>query len=98
MESLGKPWPDDDRSDRSRTSVSVIILNSLVCSVAPLFFGKDLPCDLRRWFFAFFSAKVGTTTEEKLWKYDDQDGFFKKQPDKSCHSTQSKANEPKQIL
>jgi len=27
---------------------------------------------------------------EKLWKYDDQDGFFKKQPDKSCYDLAQK--------
>ena len=29
----------------------------------------------------------GVSAEEKQWKYDDQHDFFKKQPDKSCHST-----------
>ena len=87
-ENLGKWWENDRKmmmygtswpNWRSRSSVSRLAYGRTVWSRC-FFFGNTYPAIPQDGF-------SGVSAEEKQWKYDDQHDFFKKQPDKSCHST-----------
>ena len=78
----GTSWPNW----RSRSSVSRLAYGRTVWSRV-FFFGNTYSAILQDGFSGVSAKAYGTTAEEKQWKYDDQHDFFKKQPDKSCHST-----------
>jgi hypothetical protein len=78
----GTSWPNW----RSRSSVSRLAYGRTVWSRV-FFFGNTYSAILQDGVSGVSAKAYGTTAEEKQWKYDDQHDFFKKQPDKSCHST-----------